>query len=105
MEHVQSATSWSNKVQVPLLVSEVLPRLASSRCPWWCQAQANLPLLFFSLPERGNLAGVRHVVLVLSGKGGVGKSTISTELALALRHAGKKVRILFHVFLFHILPL
>ncbi|XP_040109764.1 cytosolic Fe-S cluster assembly factor NUBP2 isoform X4 [Oryx dammah] len=46
------------------------------------------------LQEPGNLAGVRHIVLVLSGKGGVGKSTISTELALALRHAGKKVGIL-----------
>lgn len=45
-------------------------------------------------PEPGNLAGVRHILLVLSGKGGVGKSTISTELALALRHAGKKVGIL-----------
>ncbi|XP_066239029.1 cytosolic Fe-S cluster assembly factor NUBP2 isoform X2 [Saccopteryx leptura] len=44
------------------------------------------------LKEPGNLAGVRHIVLVLSGKGGVGKSTISTELALALRHAGKKGR-------------
>lgn len=37
------------------------------------------------------MAQVRHVVLVLSGKGGVGKSTITAELALALRHAGKKV--------------
>lgn len=37
------------------------------------------------------MAQVRHVVLVLSGKGGVGKSTITTELALALKHAGKKV--------------
>ncbi|XP_065267815.1 cytosolic Fe-S cluster assembly factor NUBP2 isoform X2 [Emys orbicularis] len=44
--------------------------------------------------ERGNLAGVGHILLVLSGKGGVGKSTVSTELALALRHAGKKVGIL-----------
>ncbi|XP_040853466.1 cytosolic Fe-S cluster assembly factor NUBP2-like isoform X2 [Ochotona curzoniae] len=44
--------------------------------------------------ELGNLAGVRHVLLVLSGKGGVGKSTVSAELALALRHHGKKVGIL-----------
>ncbi|XP_064151427.1 cytosolic Fe-S cluster assembly factor NUBP2 isoform X4 [Loxodonta africana] len=44
-----------------------------------------------AVAEPGNLAGVRHIILVLSGKGGVGKSTISTELALALRHAGKKV--------------
>ncbi|PIO28986.1 Cytosolic Fe-S cluster assembly factor nubp2 [Aquarana catesbeiana] len=44
--------------------------------------------------ESNNLAGVRHIILVLSGKGGVGKSTISTEIALALRHVGKKVGIL-----------
>lgn len=44
--------------------------------------------------DRASLAGVRHILLVLSGKGGVGKSTISTELALALRNAGKRVGIL-----------
>ncbi|KAM8962181.1 cytosolic Fe-S cluster assembly factor NUBP2 [Pelodytes ibericus] len=44
--------------------------------------------------EGGNLANVRHIILVLSGKGGVGKSTVSTQLALALRLAGKKVGIL-----------
>ncbi|XP_068610617.1 cytosolic Fe-S cluster assembly factor nubp2 [Brachionichthys hirsutus] len=41
-----------------------------------------------------NFSQVRHVVLILSGKGGVGKSTIATELALALKHAGKKIGIL-----------
>lgn len=34
---------------------------------------------------------VKHVILVLSGKGGVGKSTVSTQLALALRESGLKV--------------
>ncbi|XP_063980907.1 cytosolic Fe-S cluster assembly factor Nubp2 homolog [Diachasmimorpha longicaudata] len=37
---------------------------------------------------------VKHVLLVLSGKGGVGKSTVSTQLALALKVAGFKVGIL-----------
>lgn len=34
---------------------------------------------------------VKHIILVLSGKGGVGKSTVSTQLALALRENGLKV--------------
>lgn len=37
------------------------------------------------------LNGVKHVILVLSGKGGVGKSTVSTQLALALKEHGYKV--------------
>lgn len=34
---------------------------------------------------------IKHVVLVLSGKGGVGKSTVATQLAVSLAHNGAKV--------------
>ncbi|XP_053681149.1 cytosolic Fe-S cluster assembly factor NUBP2 homolog [Anopheles nili] len=37
---------------------------------------------------------VKHIILVLSGKGGVGKSTVSTQLALALTEANHKVGLL-----------
>lgn len=38
--------------------------------------------------------GVAHVVLVMSGKGGVGKSTTATNLALALQRTGYRVGLL-----------
>jgi ATP-binding protein involved in chromosome partitioning len=37
---------------------------------------------------------VRNVILVMSGKGGVGKSTVAANLALALRKAGTRVGLL-----------
>ena len=40
------------------------------------------------------LTGVKHVVLVMSGKGGVGKSTTATNLALALSKRGYRTGLL-----------
>ncbi|XP_002160567.1 cytosolic Fe-S cluster assembly factor NUBP2 homolog isoform X1 [Hydra vulgaris] len=37
---------------------------------------------------------IKHIYLVLSGKGGVGKSTVATQIALGLVNEGKKVGIL-----------
>jgi len=34
---------------------------------------------------------VKNIIVVLSGKGGVGKSTVSTQLALELRSKGFRV--------------
>ncbi len=40
------------------------------------------------------LAKIRHIFVVLSGKGGVGKSTVAANLALGLTLKGKKVGLL-----------
>jgi ATP-binding protein involved in chromosome partitioning len=45
------------------------------------------------LPPKAKI-DVRHVIMVLSGKGGVGKSTVSVNLAYALSAHGKKVGLL-----------
>ena len=41
-----------------------------------------------------SLSKVRHIVAIGSGKGGVGKSTVAANLAVALHKTGKKVAIL-----------
>lgn len=41
-----------------------------------------------------SLLGIKHIVLVLSGKGGVGKSSVTTQLALSLSLQGHSVGVL-----------
>ena len=59
-------------------------------------AAANLlPLsAMSSTPISRRLESVNHIIVVLSGKGGVGKSSVATQLALSLYQNSNKIGIL-----------
>src|SRR5438445_12475767 len=46
------------------------------------------------MPDRQPIPGVKNLVAVASGKGGVGKTTVAVNLALALEKLGHKIGLL-----------
>jgi ATP-binding protein involved in chromosome partitioning len=46
------------------------------------------------LPNRTGVPGIKNIVAISSGKGGVGKSTVAVNVAVALAEAGAKVGLL-----------
>jgi ATP-binding protein involved in chromosome partitioning len=70
---------------------EALPGVREVKLDCAVQAPQNAPA---AVPARRVLPGVRYKVAVASGKGGVGKSTVAANLALALKRGGATVGLL-----------
>lgn len=57
-------------------------------------SEENIEQVLEQMTLNEQLGKIKHKVLVLSGKGGVGKSTVSANIAISLALAGKKVGLL-----------
>lgn len=90
-QHVRAMEGLRGAVEKAVLglpgVEKAMVALTAERTPPQGQAPQQ--------PQRGTgVPGVKHLIAVASGKGGVGKSTTAVNLALALKSLGLKVAVL-----------
>ena len=88
--HNLKGLGWDGQVQVAITrEGEAAPAAAVKPNPTPVKGMAGGGMQPHGGPiQKKRLPGVQHVVLVASGKGGVGKSTVATNLAVGLQKLG-----------------
>ena len=77
------------QTDIDAAVVGVVPGVNSVRVTWDSDVSSTR-----GLPGRQEIPGVRNAVAISAGKGGVGKSTLSVNVALALQQSGARVGLL-----------
>ena len=85
-----AGASWLEELKAEL--DERIRQVADVHHVWWHWQQDVATLARASAVP--GLPGIRNIIAVASGKGGVGKSTVAVNLALALRREGARVGLL-----------
>jgi ATP-binding protein involved in chromosome partitioning len=77
------------QADIDAAVIGTVPGIATVRVSWDSDVSSTR-----GLPGRQEIPGVRNAVAISAGKGGVGKSTLSVNVALALQQSGARVGLL-----------
>jgi ATP-binding protein involved in chromosome partitioning len=85
------ACPLKDRIQADLEAAVIgkVPGISSVRVAWDSDVSSTR-----GLPGRQEIPGVRNAVAISAGKGGVGKTTLSVNVAIALQQAGARVGLL-----------